>query len=762
MTETDKAISTHSEARRDLLARAYLDMLAREAGGSAKPLLRSNDPDDPIDALLDDLAPGDADASRTSIRVDLAVAAVLTARAIEAEGDLVRKLRRGSPVVIIATHVSDIVQLVNDVICACAFPQGTLISETRVSPSHDRCAVVIARDGAGNDHKPEKGNDVVGSALHARCPIVGIAADPSRHLPRDLMRAGEVQISIGQLDASAVALVIEAVTGRPPSFEIDPDLLRAADISDLQLAVRSDRGPDECLSRLAEVVRNRGHFDGDGPSLEELVGYGAAKTWGLELAADLKAFRRGEIGWENCEKGLLLAGAPGVGKTQYAKALAKSAGVPIVSTSIADWNAANHLSGALQAMRNAFAQARRLAPSILFIDEIDGIGDRATLQGAEHILYWSQLVIQLLAGIEDRPGVVVISASNHPQNIDMAILRSGRLDRTITIEKPDVEDLVGILGFHLKGDLKDANLVPVALAASGGTGADVEAWVRRAKSKARRAHRAVTVDDLLLEVRGSRKPLSDFLKNAYGFHEAGHVVVAKVIGGFEVGAVSVNDAGGMTHVGSPADQTQTLSGLEGLITMLLGGRAAELEALAPEELTAGAGAGDDSDLERCTKIAVDIECRFGLGSRIAHLPAKTIELSLYHPDLLARVEQTLAKCLTRARAILAAHRDDLCLLAAAIRDRGHLNRSEIDAVLAPRDSKHSPTEQTAGRLFEPEANRRVDEGQPEPAPEVGVHSVLNIGSKILVTLPFDPESVKRLNNGLRHRCDADGRGGMVE
>lgn len=683
MIEANKRTSTESSPPRDLLARAYLDMLARETGGAAKPLLRSNDPDDPIDALLDDLAPGDADASRTSIRPDLAAVAVMTARAIEAEGDLVRKLRRGSPVVTIATHVPDVVSLVRDVISSCAFAQGTSATETKITTSYERSALLIARDGTGSDHKPEKGNDLVSSALHARCPIVGIATDPRRHLPRDLIRAGEVHLSIGQLDASAVALVIEAVTGRAPASEIDADLVRAADISDLQLAIRSDRSPDECLARLAEVVKNRGLFDGDGPGLEELVGYGAAKAWGLELAADLKAFRRGELSWESCEKGLLLAGPPGVGKTQYARALAKSAGVPIVSTSVAEWNAANYLSGTLQAMRNAFAQARRLAPSILFIDEIDGISDRATLKG-DYVEYWSQIVnlfLQLLAGIEDRPGVVVVSASNHPEKIDDAVRRSGRLDRTITIEKPDAEDLVGILRFHLKGHIKDADLLPAALAARGGTGADVEAWVRRAKSKARRADRAVTIDDLLAEIRGARPALPDHLRRAYAFHEAGHVVVAKVLQGFEVTAVSIDDAGGMTKINSPSNRTQTLSGLEALMTMLLAGRAAELEALAPDELTAGAGAGDNCDLERSTKIAVDIECRFGLGdSGITYLPDKVIEISLHDPKVLARVERRLVKCLDRARKILVAHRDDLFSLAAEIRSRGYLNATEIGAL----------------------------------------------------------------------------------
>ncbi|MEW6451371.1 MAG: AAA family ATPase [Pseudomonadota bacterium] len=709
MTKSRKKKSAKSAPRRDLLARAYLDMLGREAGGVAKPLLRSNDPDDPIDALLDDLAPGDETTSRTSIRADLAAAAVLTARAIEAEGDLVRQLRRGSPVVAIATHVPDVVPLVRDVVSSCAFAQGTMAEETKITTSYERSALLIARDGTGNDHKPEKGNDLVSSALHARCPIVGIAPDPRRHLPRDLMRACDVHISIGQLDASAVALVIEAVTGRAPASDIDAELVKAADISDLQLGIRSDRTPDECLARLADVVRNRGHFHHDGPGLEELVGYGAAKTWGLELAADLKAFRRGEIGWESCEKGVLLAGPPGVGKTQYARAVAASAVMPIVCTSVAEWNAANHLSGALQAMRNAFAQARRLAPAILFVDEVDGIGDRATLNGAEdHALYWSQLVnlfLQLLAGIEDRPGVVVISASNHPDRIDAAVRRSGRMDRTITIEKPDVEDLVGIMRFHLKGDLQDDDLLPAALAAKGGTGADVEAWVRRAKSKARRTNRAVTVDDLLSEIRGARPALSDRLRRAYGFHEAGHVIVAKVLGGFDVTAVSIDDAGGVTKVRSPSDQTQTLSGLEGLMTMLLAGRAAELEALQPDELTAGAGAGDNCDLERSTKIAVDIECRYGLGdSGITYLPDKVIEISLHNPDVLARVEKRLTKCLDRARKILVAHRDDLFSLAAAIRSRGYLNVTEIDALLARHATEGART--APAPSFVPDASQK--------------------------------------------------------
>src|SRR5262249_47484740 len=152
----------------------------------------------------------------------------------------------------------------------------------------------------------------------------------------------------------------------------------------------------------------------------------------------------------------------------------------------------------LQSMRTAFSQARRLAPCILFIDEIDGISDRARLSG-NSVEYWSQIVnslLELLAGVEERPGVVVIGVTNHPDKIDAAVRRAGRLDRTIEIEKPSVEDLAAIIRFHLGRDLAAAELMPAALVARGGTGADVEAWVRRARSAARRQRRPLELADL--------------------------------------------------------------------------------------------------------------------------------------------------------------------------------------------------------------------------------------------------------------------------
>jgi cell division protease FtsH len=367
-------------SRRDLLARAYLDMLAAEAGTNSGPLLRSGSPDDPIERLINELATAPESVGRTSIRADLAAAAVLVARAIEPIDGLTRDLRRECPVISLATHGAEVVSLIRQVLKTCAFgADANVLDERTFDRGATRPVLLLARDGTSNEHKAERGNDSVAKALHARAPVFGVAPDPRRHLPRDLLRAAEHQLSLSQLDASAIALVIEAVTGRSPSAALDEQLVRAVDIADLALSVRSDRTADDCVERLERIVSTKSFFDHRGPALEELSGYGAAREWGLNLVGDLREYRAGRLEWECIEKGLLLVGPPGVGKTQFASALAKSANVPLVATSVADWNASAYLSGTLAAIKESFSRARQLAPCILFIDELDGISDRATL-----------------------------------------------------------------------------------------------------------------------------------------------------------------------------------------------------------------------------------------------------------------------------------------------------------------------------------------------------------------------------------------------
>jgi ATP-dependent Zn protease len=661
-------------------------MLSAQAGTNSSPLLRSGNPDDPIERLIDDLSRPPESEGRTSIRADLAAAAVLVARAIESVNGLTRDLRRGCPVVSLATHRAEVVSLVKQVLEACAFgAEATVHDERTFKCGHTHPVLLMARDGTSKEDKAERGNDTVASALHDRAPIFGIAPDPRRHLARDLLRAAEHHLFLSQLDASAIALVIEAVTGRAPSVTVDEQLVRAVDISDLALSVRSDRTADDCIKRLERIVSTKSFFDHRGPRLEELAGYGEAREWGLNLIDDLHEYRAGRLDWECMEKGLLLAGAPGVGKTQFARAVAKSANVPLVATSVADWNASAYLSGTLAAIKESFSRARQLAPCILFIDELDGISDRATLT-SDYREYWTQIVnllLEQLAGVEDRPGVVVVGATNHPDHIDPAIRRAGRLDRTIEIGLPDADNLVAIFRFHLGEDvLPNVDLMPAALAALGKTGADVEAWVRRAKARARRAKKDLVFNDLLHEIRSGREGLPESLRRTCSVHEAGHLVVGVALAVFEPQALTIFDDGAATRAELSRANSQTQSGIENFITTLLSGRASEEIIIGSSETTVGAGVGVQSDFSRATNAAVDLELRFGFGViGLARFSDRTTEMLLQDTSIVSLITKRLARCYERARELIAENQQTVEAVALRLEQTGYLDRPTIDELL---------------------------------------------------------------------------------
>ncbi|WP_142780813.1 ATP-binding protein [Agrobacterium sp. T29] len=192
--------------------------------------------------------------------------------------------------------------------------------------------------------------------------------------------------------------------------------------------------------------------------VETLSGYREALEWALDLKTDLLLWREGELAWNEMSTKLILSGPPGTGKTTYARALCNTLQVPLLVTSVASWLEPGYLGDVLKRMTRDFELARKNAPVILFIDEIDNIGSRFGGNREQHDDYWRSLInrlLELLDGTTKTDGVIVVAATNLPEKIDPALLRSGRLEKHVAIPMPDTEGLIDILAYHLGADLTD-------------------------------------------------------------------------------------------------------------------------------------------------------------------------------------------------------------------------------------------------------------------------------------------------------------------
>lgn len=480
--------------------------------------------------------------------------------------------------------------------------------------------------------------------------------------------------------------------------EITPEqaeFIATMPLSVIGATLRPGRSVAHAIKLMVQASAPRAAKDISGPTLDDLHGLGEAGEWGRELATDLADWRAGTIGWADVDRGILLSGPPGTGKTTFAGALARTCNVHLVLGSLGRWQAKGHLGDLLKAMRAAFDDARKNAPSIIFIDEIDAVGDREKFNDHNR-QYCTEVVAALLEcidGAEGREGVVVVGACNHPHRLDAAIVRAGRLDRHVRIPLPDQKGREGILRWHLQGLLADADLSEIAERTEGWNGASLEQLVRQARRRARRARHDMTLDDLVSEL-PPLVPIPQEMRRRVAVHETGHAIVALALACGELVSVSVESAivpnpelfqnGGGTLFRDKGIKERTHAQLLDSIAVRLGGIAAEEVVFG--ERSAGGGGGRGSDLHTATLSALAFEASYGLGEGLAYLaPDDEEELfSALRLDRLlhVRVDKTLLEQFQRAKRIIERERLEVDRVAEALLVRGTLDASEVVELIA--------------------------------------------------------------------------------
>ncbi|HEY4755586.1 MAG TPA: ATP-dependent zinc metalloprotease FtsH [Ignavibacteriaceae bacterium] len=406
-------------------------------------------------------------------------------------------------------------------------------------------------------------------------------------------------------------------------------------------------------------------------------------------------------------RGVLLLGPPGTGKTLMARAVAGEAGVPFFSISGADFVEMFVGVGASR-VRDLFDQGKKNAPCIIFIDEIDAVGRHrgAGLGGGhdEREQTLNQLLVEM-DGFEQNSGVIIIAATNRPDVLDPALLRPGRFDRQVVVDRPDVKGREGILKVHTRNIPLDpaVKIDVLAKGTPGLSGADLANLVNEAALLAARKNKKKVEmidfeeakDKVMMGMERKSLIISEEEKKITSYHEIGHVLVARMLPEADpVHKVTIIPRGRALGVTSylPIDEKHTYSKvyLESIITYALGGRAAEK--LVFKHYTTGAG----NDIEKATGIARKMVCEWGMSEKLGPVSygAKEEEIFLgreiqKHRDYSERtaieiddeIRSIVSAAMNRAENILKDNMDLLHKLSKELLEREILDGEEIDAIV---------------------------------------------------------------------------------
>ncbi len=482
---------------------------------------------------------------------------------------------------------------------------------------------------------------------------------------------------------------------------------------------RANGGP----SAMAQFTRANAHFGLSGKEKVTFADVAGADEEKAELQQIVDFLRNPKRFYDmgaHVPKGVLLVGPPGTGKTLLARAVAGEAGVSFLSISGSDFVELYVGVGASR-VRDLFEQAKRVSPSIVFIDEIDAVGRQrgAGLGGGhdEREQTLNQLLVEM-DGFGKNEGVIVMAATNRKDILDPALLRPGRFDRQIYVGTPDWRGREDILKIHAKDKplADNVDLSAIAKATAGFTGADLENLMNESALLAtERNRRAITMKDMedaMIKVIAGPEKRSRVVpqheRKLTAYHEAGHAVTMYHLPTqdpvHQITIIPRGTAGGMT-ISLPTDDTSYLSRNEMYETIVsfLGGRVAEQLKL--DDISTGAS----NDIQRATGVARDMVSRYGMSSRLGPVSyasddevfiGRSYEKTKSYSERIAgdiddEVHAILQKAYDQCAALLRAHDAELCRVADFLMAHGTMSRVQFEAAMQARPIPESPEEPSA-------------------------------------------------------------------
>ncbi|MEB3360804.1 MAG: ATP-dependent zinc metalloprotease FtsH3 [Synechococcaceae cyanobacterium] len=415
-------------------------------------------------------------------------------------------------------------------------------------------------------------------------------------------------------------------------------------------------------------------------------------------------------------KGVLLVGPPGTGKTLLAKAVAGEAGVPFFSISGSEFVEMFVGVGASR-VRDLFEQAKKNSPCIVFIDEIDAVGRQrgAGLGGGndEREQTLNQLLTEM-DGFEGNTGIIIVAATNRPDVLDQALLRPGRFDRQVVVDRPDYSGRLQILGVHARGKTlsKDVDLDKVARRTPGFTGADLANLLNEAAIlAARRQLTEISMDEVNDAIErvmaGPEKKdrvMSEKRKRLVAYHEAGHALVGALMPDYDpvqkISIIPRGNAGGLTFF-TPSEERMesglySRAYLQNQMAVALGGRVAEEIVYGEDEVTTGAS----NDLQQVARVARQMVTRFGMSDKLGPVALGRSQGGMFlGRDIAAErdfsedtaaaideeVSQLVAEAYRRATDVLKANRPVLDELAELLVEKETVDAEELQELLITRD-----------------------------------------------------------------------------